>query len=33
VPAETADISERMLIAAPSALGVRTQRGQWWLPG
>jgi hypothetical protein len=23
----------RMLIAAADDLGVRTQRGQWWLPG
>jgi hypothetical protein len=25
-------IFERLLIAATDALGVRTQRGQWWLP-
>ena len=30
---EAADISERTLIVAADALGVRTQRGQWWLPG
>jgi hypothetical protein len=28
-----AEIPERGLIAAASALGVRTQHGQWWLPG
>jgi hypothetical protein len=28
--AETAEIPERSLTAA--ALGVRTRRGQWWLP-
>jgi hypothetical protein len=33
VAAHLADISERSLIAATDALGVRTQRGQWWLPG
>jgi hypothetical protein len=27
-----ADISERYLIAAAERLGVRTHRGQWWLP-
>jgi hypothetical protein len=27
------DISEKSLIAAASALGVRARRGQWWLPG
>jgi hypothetical protein len=27
-----ADISEQSLIAAADALGVRVQRGQWWLP-
>jgi hypothetical protein len=26
-------IPERTLMAATDALGVRTQRGQWWLPG
>jgi hypothetical protein len=31
--AEAAEIPERSLIAAADALGVRTQRGQWWLPG
>jgi hypothetical protein len=30
--AEAAKISERTLIAAAERLGVRTQRGQWWLP-
>jgi hypothetical protein len=30
--ASCAEISERALIAAADALGVRTQRGQWWLP-
>ena len=30
--AEVAAIPERTLIAAASALGVRTQRGQWWIP-
>jgi hypothetical protein len=30
--AEAANIPERTLIAAASVLGVRTQRGQWWLP-
>jgi hypothetical protein len=30
--AEAAKIPERTLIAAASVLGVRTQRGQWWLP-
>jgi hypothetical protein len=30
--AHLADISERSLIAAASALGVRTRKGQWWLP-
>jgi hypothetical protein len=28
-----AEISERSLIAAADALGVSTQRGQWWVPG
>jgi hypothetical protein len=31
--AEAADIPEYMLIAAADVLGVRTQRGQWRLPG
>jgi hypothetical protein len=31
--AEAAEIPERSLIAAADDLGVRTQRGQWWLPG
>jgi hypothetical protein len=31
--AEAAKISERTLIAAAERLDVRTQRGQWWLPG
>jgi hypothetical protein len=31
--ATEADISERNLIAAAERLGVRSQRGQWWLPG
>jgi hypothetical protein len=31
--AEAAEIPERSLLAATDALGVRTQRGQWWLPG
>jgi len=31
--AEAAEIPERSLLAAASALGVRTQRGQWWLEG
>ena len=31
--AEAADIPERALIAAASALGVRTRKGQWWIPG
>ena len=31
--AEAAAISERSLIAAADRLGVRCQRGQWWLPG
>jgi len=30
--AEAAEIPERSLIAASSVLGVRAQRGQWWLP-
>jgi hypothetical protein len=31
--ANLADIPERSLIAAADALGVRTQKGRWWLPG
>lgn len=31
--AQAAEIPESALIAAADALGVRTQRGQWWLPG
>lgn len=31
--AEAADIPEHMLIAAAAALGVRSQKGQWRLPG
>jgi hypothetical protein len=31
--AEAAEIDELVLVAAADALGVRTQRGQWWLPG
>jgi hypothetical protein len=31
--AQAAEIPERVLIAAGDALGVRTRRGQWWLPG
>jgi hypothetical protein len=27
------DVSERTLIAAAERLGVRTRRGEWWLPG
>jgi hypothetical protein len=30
--AEATKISEKSLIAAADDLGVRTQRGQWWLP-
>jgi hypothetical protein len=30
--AEAAEISEHVLIAAASALGVGTQKGQWWMP-
>jgi hypothetical protein len=29
---EAAEILKRSLIAAADELGVRTQRGQWWLP-
>lgn len=31
--ADAAAIPARSLIAAASALGVRTRRGEWWLPG
>jgi hypothetical protein len=31
--AEAVDIPERSLIIATDTLGVRTRRGQWWLPG
>jgi hypothetical protein len=31
--AQAAEIPKRSLIAAASVLGVRTQEGQWWLPG
>jgi hypothetical protein len=31
--AEAAEIPERSLIAAADDLGVRTRRGNWWLPG
>jgi hypothetical protein len=31
--AQAAEISERSLIRATDVLGVRTQRGRWWLPG
>lgn len=31
--AAEAKVSERFLIAAAERLGVRSQRGQWWLPG
>jgi hypothetical protein len=31
--AEVAEIPERSLFAATDALDVRTQRGQWRLPG
>jgi hypothetical protein len=31
--AAAAEIPESALIAAADTLGVRTQRGQWWLPG
>jgi hypothetical protein len=30
--AAAAEISERLLIVAASMLGVRTQKGRWWLP-
>jgi hypothetical protein len=30
--ASCADISERSLIAAADALGVRARKGQWWIP-
>jgi hypothetical protein len=31
--AQAAEIPEPVLIAAADALRVRTQRGQWWIPG
>jgi hypothetical protein len=31
--AQAAEIPKRSLIAAADALGVRTQPGQWWIPG
>jgi hypothetical protein len=31
--AQAAEIPKPSLIAAADALGVRTRRGQWWLPG
>jgi hypothetical protein len=31
--AQEAEIPKRTLLAATDALDVRTQRGQWWLPG
>jgi hypothetical protein len=31
--AAAAEISESALVAAADVLRVRTQRGQWWLPG
>jgi len=31
--AETAGSANRSLLATSDALGVRTQRGQWWLAG
>jgi hypothetical protein len=31
--AKAAEIPERSLIVAADALGVRTRRGEWWLPG
>jgi len=31
--AAAAGLAKRSLLAATDALGVRTQRGQWWLPG
>jgi hypothetical protein len=30
--AQAAEIPKRELLAAADVLGVRTQRGQWWLP-
>jgi hypothetical protein len=33
VAAAAAEIPERSLIGAADVLGVRTQRGQWWIPG
>ena len=31
--ARAAEIPERALIVAADALGVRTRKGQWWIPG
>jgi hypothetical protein len=31
--AEAAALPECSVIVAADALGVRSQRGQWWLPG
>jgi hypothetical protein len=31
--AEAAAIDARSLLAVADALGVRTRRGEWWLPG
>ena len=31
--AEAADITEHSLIVGADTLGVRTRRGEWWLPG
>jgi hypothetical protein len=31
--AQAAEIPKRTLIAAADALGVRTRKGQWWIPG
>jgi hypothetical protein len=31
--AQAAEIPKAVLLAATDELGVRTQRGQWWLPG
>jgi hypothetical protein len=31
--AKAAAIPESALIAAATGLGVRTRKGQWWLPG
>jgi len=33
VEAETLDIPEGSLLVAADELGVRTRRGEWWLPG